>query len=90
MRFTPKTPLYALLISIAAATAGCEKLGTARTGADMPAIPAALGELVAVTPGDSAYQSVLWFKQADQSVVAVRVNIARETIYSRTVRFPRG
>jgi hypothetical protein len=90
MTFTPKTVLCVLLIPIAAAVTGCEKLGTAKTAPDMPAIPAEMGELVAVTPSDSPYQSVLWFKQADQSIVAVRVNIARKTIYAGTVRFPRS
>jgi hypothetical protein len=61
----------ALIVSGLAAT-GCQKIGeTSRTLPD--AIPAGLGDLVAVTPGDGQRQAVLWFKQPDQTVVAVRV-----------------
>lgn len=88
---TQKTLLYALPISIAVAIAGCEKLGGPQTAPHiMPAIPAAMGELVAVTPSANPHQAVLWFRQADQTIVAVHVNSSRGTIYSATVTFPRS
>jgi hypothetical protein len=80
---TGKLMQYAVLIVIWLATAGCQKMGSASQ--TLPAIPAALGDLVAVTPGDGPRQSVLWFKQSDQTIVAVRVNVP-----SGTSRYPRG
>jgi hypothetical protein len=74
---------YAVLMLIGLASAGCEKLNTATQTA--PAIPADRGELVAVTPGDGPRQAVLWFKQADQTIVAVRVFVPRGT-----TKYPRG
>ena len=79
---TGKTMRCAVLILIGLATAGCQKLDSASQ--TLPGIPAALGELVSVTPGDGAFQAVLWFKQPDQSIVAVRVHVP-----SGTTRYPR-
>lgn len=80
---TGKTMRCAALILIGLATAGCQKVGSASQ--TLPAIPAALGELVSVTPGDGAFQAVLWFKQPDQTIVAVRVHVP-----SGTTRYPRN
>ena len=74
---------YTLLILLGLASAGCEKLNTASQTA-LP-IPADRGELVAVTPGDGPRQAVLWFKQADQSIVAVHV-----LVKPGTTKYPRG
>jgi len=87
---TQKTLLYALLILIGVAIAGCEKLGGPQNAPDMHTIPAAMGELVAVTPSTNPHQAVLWFRQADQTIVALQVNTSRGTIYSATVKFPRS
>ena len=80
---TGKTMRYAVLILIGLATAGCQKIGS--TTQTLPGIPAALGELVAVTPGDGAHEAVLWFKQSDQTIVSVRVHVPRGT-----TKYPRN
>jgi hypothetical protein len=83
-----KTLRFVALILISLATIGCEKLGTTNTE-KMPAIPSALGDLVAVTPGASPYQSILWFKQSDQTIVAVRV-YAQGAIGAQMTKYPRN
>jgi hypothetical protein len=80
---------YAALILASLASAGCEKLTTINTP-KVTTIPTSLGELVAVTPGASQSQSVLWFKQADQTIVAVRVRLPSGTIEAATNKFPRS
>ena len=80
---TGKTMRCAVLILIGFATAGCQKLGGASQ--TLPGIPAAIGELVSVTPGDGTHQAVLWFKQPDQTIVAVRVSVP-----SGTTKYPRN
>ena len=80
---TVKTMRYAMLISIGLTAAGCQKIGS--TSQRLPAIPAALGDVVAVTPGDGPRQAVLWFKQSDQTIVAVRVHVP-----SGTTKYPRS
>jgi hypothetical protein len=74
---------YGLLVLVGLASAGCERLNTASQ--TQPPIPADRGELVAITPGDGPRQAVLWFKQADQTIVAVRVSVPRGT-----TKYPRG
>jgi hypothetical protein len=76
----------ALLLAIGLAVAGCEKIGRSETPA---AIPASLGELVAVTPIDSGIQTMLWFKQPDQTIVAVHVDL-RNGGWFVYKTFPRG
>jgi hypothetical protein len=78
-----RTMRYALVLLIGLASAGCEKLNTASQTA--PAIPTDRGDLVAVTPGDGPRQAVLWFRQADQTIVAVHVFVPRGT-----TKYPRG
>jgi hypothetical protein len=73
----------AVLILIGLTTTGCQKMGS--TSQTLPGIPAALGELVSVTPGDGTHQAVLWFKQPDQTIVAVRVHVP-----SGVSRYPRN
>jgi microcompartment protein CcmK/EutM len=75
--------LCAVLMLVGLASAGCERVNTSSQTA--PAIPADTGELVAVTQGDGARQAILWFKQADQTIVAVRVWVPRGT-----TRYPRA
>jgi hypothetical protein len=78
-----KSMWYAALILIGLATAGCQKMGS--TSQTLPAIPRGLGDLIAVTPGDGPRQSVLWFKQPDQTIVAVRLYVP-----SGTSTYPRS
>ena len=79
---------YAVLILIALAATGCEKLSTVDTPR-VTTIPTAIGDLVAVTPGPGQSQSVLWFKQPDQTIVAVRVRLPSGTIEAVMTKFPR-
>jgi hypothetical protein len=71
-----KKTALAVLILLSLATAGCQKVGS--TTQTIP-VPAALGDFVAVTPGDGQLQAVLWFKQPDQTIVAVRVHLGPGT-----------
>jgi hypothetical protein len=81
----------ALLLAIGFAIAGCEKMGG---GSNLPetaaAIPASFGELVAVTPTDKRLQSVLWFKQPDQTIVAVLVDQRDGAWYAYKTKWPRS
>ena len=74
---TVRVMLYAMLMLVGLAGAGCEKMNSASQTA--AALPADHGELIAVTPGNSPRQAVLWFKQADQTVLAVHVYVPRGT-----------
>ena len=87
-KISQKTLRYLTLILIGLATTGCEKLGTSNQ--IHSAIPPALGDLVAITPGAIPTQSVLWFKQPDQTIVAVRVYVPKGTIEAEMTKFPRG
>jgi hypothetical protein len=60
----------AALILSGVATTGCHKIGLE---AKTVPLPAGLGDFIAVTPGDGQRQAVLWFKQQDQTIIAVRV-----------------
>lgn len=80
---TEKTMRCAGLILIGLAVAGCQKIGS--SSQTQPGIPAALGEFVGVTPGDGARQAVLWFKQPDQTIVSVRIQVP-----SGTTKYPRN
>ena len=82
-RSTGKTMWYAVLVLSGLASAGCQKLGTGDQ--TLRAIPAAHGDLVGVTQGDGAHQAVLWFKQPDGTIVAVREYVPRGT-----TRYPRN
>jgi hypothetical protein len=88
-KITHKSLMYALLASLGFALAGCEKLDQQANVPVIEAIPAEFGELVNVTP-DQRYTAVLWFVQPDKTIVAVRVNLAREQISAKTVKFNRS
>jgi hypothetical protein len=82
---------YAMLLAIGLTAAGCERIGVAPT--DAPAtntIPASFGDLVAVTPTDRRFESVLWFKQSDQTIVAVRVDARSGAAYVFKTKYPRS
>jgi hypothetical protein len=80
----------ALLVAIGLAVAGCEKLGSTGNVPDTFPIPASFGDLIAVTPTDQRWESVLWFKQSDQTIVAVRVNVAKGRAYVLKTKYPRS
>lgn len=77
------------LISLGLTIGGCQRLEDTNTP-KMAAIPAAMGDLVAVTPGYRPFEQVLWFRTPDQTIVAVRVNLSRGTIEANTIKFPRS
>jgi len=56
--------------------------------ATMESIPLQYGRLVSTT-SVSPYVNVLWFEQADQTIVGVRINPARGTISEEVIRIER-
>lgn len=90
-RIKHQTITCVLLASIGLASAGCEKLDQPENFPAMEAIPATFGELVNVTQDPHwPYAAVLWFEQPDKTIVAVRVNISRGEIATKTVKFTRS
>jgi hypothetical protein len=85
-----QTMRCALLLAIGLAVAGCEKIGGSSLPEKAAAIPASFGELVAVTPTDRRLQSVLWFKQQDQTIVAVLVDLRDGRWFVYKTKFPRA
>jgi hypothetical protein len=77
------------LLAVGLALAGCQKIGPTGNIPETCAIPSSFGDLVAVTPAERA-ESVLWFKQPDQTIVAVGVNSARGTCQVHKTRYPRS
>jgi hypothetical protein len=74
---------YAVLILIGMAAAGCEKVPQGLN--TQPAIPASLGDFVGATTDEGERTAVLWFKQPDQTIIAVRVHVPQGV-----TRFPRS
>jgi hypothetical protein len=74
---------YAMLTLIGLTAAGCEKVPQGLN--TQPAIPAALGDFVTVTTDEGERTAVLWFKQPDQTIIAVRVHVPQGV-----TRFPRS
>jgi len=85
-----QTMRCAALLAIGLAVAGCERVGAPTNVPETTVIPASFGDLVAVTPTDRRFESVLWFKQPDQTVVAVRVDLRSGTRYVYETKFPRS
>ena len=54
----------------------------------MDSIPLQYGRLVSATSAE-LYVHVLWFEQADQTIVGVRINVSRGTISKEVVRIER-
>jgi len=79
-----------VLLAIGLAVAGCEKLGAPANVPETTTIPASFGDLVAVTPTDKRFESVLWFKQPDQTIVAVGVDLRDGKTYVFKTKFPRS
>ena len=72
--------------------ASCTKIDESPGGwvAASGGIPAEYGRLVSVTPvNERRFQAVLWFEQADQTVVGVRVNVSRGEVGPLVISFPR-
>jgi hypothetical protein len=85
-----KHPLRCVvLVAISLAVVGCEKIGSASSAPETAVIPASFGDLVAVTPTDRPVGSVLWFKQPDQTIVAVYVDTTRGTFLPYKTKYAR-
>jgi len=82
-RYVRNAMRYAVLTVIGLAAAGCQKVPQGLN--TQPAIPAALGEFVGVTTDEGARTAVLWFKQSDQTIIAVRVHVPQGI-----TKFPRS
>ena len=54
----------------------------------MDDIPLQYGRLVSVT-SDAPLVDILWFEQADQTIVGVRVNVSRGTVSKEVIRIER-
>jgi hypothetical protein len=80
----------ALLIATVLTVAGCEKMGGSNLPETAVPIPASFGELVAVTPTDKRSQSVLWFKQPDQTIIAVGLDLRDGRWFVFKTKFPRS
>jgi hypothetical protein len=78
------------LLAIGLAVAGCERMGAPTNVPETNTIPASFGDLVAVTPTDRRFESVLWFKQSDQTIVAVRVDARTGAAYVFKTKYPRS
>jgi hypothetical protein len=78
----------AALLAMGLAVGGCQRIGPSGNVPETCAIPASFGDLVAVTPGER-FESVLWFKRPDQTIVAVGVNSVRGTCQVHKTSYPR-
>jgi hypothetical protein len=85
-----QTVRCAMILAIGLAVAGCQKIGPPTHIPETCAIPASFGDLVAVTPAERPFESVLWFKQPDQTIVVVGVNFARGTCHVHRTKYPRS
>ena len=56
--------------------------------ASTDSIPLQYGRLVSATSAEP-YINVLWFEQADQTIIGVRINVSRGTISKEVVRIER-
>ena len=85
-----RTMRCAVLLAIGLAVAGCERRGAVTNVPETSTIPASFGDLVAVTPTDRRLESVLWFRQPDQTIVAVVVDLRDGKKYVVKTKFPRS
>lgn len=78
-------------LSLASMLSSCERIqqrAPTDFGPEMDNIPLEYGRLVS-TVSVSDFVSILWFEQADQSLVGVRVNTARGSISEAVIRIER-
>jgi hypothetical protein len=57
--------------------------------ASMDKIPLQYGRLVSATSGEE-FTNILWFEQADQTIVGVKINVARGTMSEKVIRVERN
>ena len=91
------TPIALVLVAVAiCAAASCQKIPEPAhlglSAADFTSsIPLEYGELVSVTPlPETPHTVMLWFKRPDQSIVAIRVNVSRGTLFNLVLEIPRS
>ena len=84
-----QTMRCAALLAIGLAVAGCERVGAPTNVPETTVIPASFGDLVAVTPTDRRFESVLWFKQPDQTIIAVGLDLRDGRWFVFKTKFPR-
>ncbi|HZE10957.1 MAG TPA: hypothetical protein VE034_05195 [Burkholderiales bacterium] len=86
------------VVALAFLTASCQKVPEyAPLGANLKqstasltdSVPAAYGQLVSVTPSTTPYVSIMWFRKADGSIVAVGINYSRGALGQSIVEIPR-
>ena len=82
-RSTREALRCAVLILIGLAAAGCQKVPQGLN--TQPEIPAAFGDFVTATTDEGERTAVLWFRQPDQTIIAVRVHVPQGV-----TRFPRS
>jgi hypothetical protein len=71
------------VLALLLAQSGCQKLPDQTLSSDSltEAIPIEYGEVVGVTPhGAHPYQAVVWLEKADKTIVAIRVDLARNAV----------
>ena len=90
-----KTITLFLALMLGLMIASCEKIETKVIPGEsidftyaMDDIPAQYGRLVSAT-SVSPVANILWFEQADQTIVAVRVNVSRGTVSKEVIRIER-
>lgn len=85
-----RTLLALCVLGSSLAAISCKKIPEPEAFRAMDRIPAEYGELVNVTPfGPQPYVAVLWFEKRDQTIVALRVNLATGEIGDKSLTFPR-
>ena len=52
-------------------------------------IPLQYGRFVSSTWAVGPYRNILWFEQADQTIVGVRINVSRGTISKEVIKIER-
>lgn len=86
------------VVAFAFLTASCQKIpeytpldaNLKRTAAPVTdSVPVAYGQLVSVTPSTTPYVAIMWFRKADETVVAVGVNYSRGALAQSVVEIPR-
>jgi hypothetical protein len=84
----------ASIVALSMGMSACEKMElpertlSYEEAKTLDAIPLAYGKLVAITPHRD-YLAALWFEKPDKTVVLVRVNWAKGTIFRKALTIPR-
>ena len=85
-----QTMRSAVFLAIGFALAGCERIDALSNAPETHVIPASLGDLVAVMPTDRRFETIMFFKQPDQTITAVQVNLMLGTGFVYKTKYPRN